>query len=82
LGFVLGTSFVEPPILDIKVERGVVFARAQGEAGFKRRIGQYADLLHNWLNLISAAGLTGEKVMEAHCRFALRIGFFNGEPMA
>jgi hypothetical protein len=82
VAFVLDTTFIEPPIVEIKVERGVVFARAQGELAPKRPICQYADLLHNWLSLIASAGLTGDEVMEAHARFALRIGFFTGEATA
>lgn len=75
VAFVLDTTFIEPPIVEIKVERGVVFARAQGELAPKRPICQYADLLHNWLSLIAAAGLTGNEFMEAHPPFAGRIGF-------
>ena len=72
VGFVLDTTFIEPPIVEIKVERGVVFSRAQGEPAPKRPICQYADLLHNWLALIAAAGLTGNEFMEAHALFAGR----------
>ena len=79
VAFVLDTTFIEPPIVEIKVERGVVLARAQGELAPKRPICQYADLLHSWLSLVAAAGLTGNEFMEAHALFAGRIGFFAAE---
>jgi hypothetical protein len=82
VAFVLDTTFIEPPIVEINFEHGVVFARVQGELVPKRPICQYADLLHNGLSLIAAAGLIGDEVMEAHARFALRIGFFTGEATA
>jgi hypothetical protein len=81
VAFVLDT-FIEPPIVEIKVDPGVVFARVQGERAAKCPVCQYADLLHNWLSLIAAAGLTGDEDMETHARFALRIGFFTGEATA
>ncbi len=77
--FVLDTTFIEPPIVEIKVERGIVFARAHGELAPKLPICQYADLLRNWLGLIAAADLTDNEFMEAHALFAGRVGFFSGE---
>ena len=47
VAFVLDTTFIEPPIVEIKVERGFVFAPAQGELASKRPICQNADLLHS-----------------------------------
>ena len=79
VAFVLDTTFIEPPILEIEVERGFVFARAQGRLTPKRPICQYADLLRNWLSLIAAAGLTSNEFMEAHALFAGRIGFLTAE---
>lgn len=79
VAFVLDTTFIEPPIMEIKVESGVVFARAQGQLAPKRPICQYADLLHSWLSLVAAADLTGNEFMEAHALFAGRIGFFAPE---
>jgi hypothetical protein len=76
VAFVLDMTFIEPPIVEIKVERGVVFARAQSKLAPQRPICRYADLLHNWLSLIAAAGLTRNEFMEAHALFAGRIGFF------
>ena len=81
VAFVLDTVFVQPRIVEINLDRGVVFARAQGEIA-KHSIGSYADLLDHWLSLIRAAGLTGNEFMEAHARFALRIGFFTGKATA
>jgi hypothetical protein len=75
VAFVLDTTFIEPPIVEIEVERGVVLARAQGELAPKHPVCQYADLLHNWVNLIAAAGLRGNEFMEAHALFVGRIGF-------
>jgi hypothetical protein len=79
VAFVLDTTFTEPPIVEIKVERGVVLGWAHGELAPKRPICQYADLLHSRLSLVAAAGLTGNEFMEAHALFAGRIGFFAGE---
>ena len=79
VAFVLGTTFIEPPIVEIKVERGVVFARAPGGLAPRRPICRYADLLHNGLSLIAAAGLTRNEFMEAHALFAGRIGLFTTE---
>jgi hypothetical protein len=75
VGFILETTFTEPPIVKIKVEHGVVFARAQGELA-ELCIGGYADLLHNWLRILSSARLTCNEFMEAQALFALRVGFF------
>lgn len=75
--FVLDTTFIEPPIVEIKVESGAVFARAQGELASKHHICRSANWLHNWLTLIAAAGVTGNEFMDAHALFAGRIGFLS-----
>ena len=79
VAFVLDTTFIEPAIVEIKLQRGVVFARIQGGLAPKRPICQYADLLQNWLGLIAAADLTDNEFMEALALFAGRVGFFSAE---
>ena len=77
VGYVLGANFVDPAITDISVTSdGFVLARAQGDVGANRFIGNYADLLRNWLRLVGAAGLSKREFMEAQGLFAARVGFF------
>jgi hypothetical protein len=56
VAFILDKTFIETP-MEIKVEGRVLFARAQGELAPKRPVTP-------WLNLIAAAGLTGNDFME------------------
>jgi hypothetical protein len=78
VGYVLGARFVEPSIAEIAVTSdGVVLARAEGEASAKRFIGNYNDLLRNWLALVAIAGLSQREFMEAQCLFASKVGFFS-----
>ena len=77
VGYVLGANFVDPAITEINVTSdGFVLARVQGDAGASRFIGNYADLLRNWLHLVGTAGLSRREFIEARGLFAARIGFF------
>jgi hypothetical protein len=82
VGFVLGARFCDPSIAEIAVTSdGRVLARAEGEHGANRFIGNYVDLLRNWLSLVAAAGLSQREFIEAQSLFAAKIGFF-GPPSA
>jgi hypothetical protein len=77
VGFVLDTAFVEPRIAEIFVSQdGVVLARPEGEPGASHFLGNYVDVLRNWLSLIAAAGLSQRELIEAQCLFAAKVGFF------
>jgi hypothetical protein len=77
VGYVLGARFAEPSITQIAVTSDrVVLARAAGEPSAKRFIGNYNDLLRNWLRLVADAGLSQREFMEAQCLFASKVGFF------
>jgi hypothetical protein len=76
VGFVLGARFCDPYIAEVAVtSRGLVLARAH-EAAAKHALGSYADVLRNWLRLVSAAGLSQREFIEAQCLFASKIEFF------
>ena len=77
VGYALGANFVDPAIREINVTSdGFVLPRAEGDFGANRFIGNYADLLRNWLHLVGAAGLSKREFMEAQGLFAARVGFF------
>lgn len=77
VGYVLGTTFVEPTIAELAVTSdGFVLAQPEGNAGVPHYLGRYADVLRNWLHLLAAAGLTNSEFMEAQARFAAKVGFF------
>ena len=82
VGFVLGARFCDRLIAEIRITTdGSVFARATGEPDGNHFVGNYADLLRDWLGLIAAAGLSRRELIEAQCLFAFRVGFF-GRPNA
>ncbi|HET9409789.1 MAG TPA: hypothetical protein VFO39_21310 [Candidatus Sulfotelmatobacter sp.] len=77
VGFIVGASFIEPPIADLRVSTaGTVLARIEGESVAKHVIGEYGDLLCAWHALVSAAGLSKEEFVAVECLFAQRVGFF------
>ena len=77
VGFVLKADFVDPQIAGIFVTSDqFVVAGVEGEAGANHFVGHYADLLRNWLVLLSVAGLTAAERIEAESLFAERIGIF------
>jgi hypothetical protein len=79
VGHLLDIAVVNPGIAEIVVTSdGLVLAKAEGEAGTNHLIGSYADLLRNWLALISVAGLTTAERAEAESLFATKIGYFIG----
>jgi hypothetical protein len=77
VGFVLGTTFIEPAITEIAVTSdGFVLARPEGGEGAPHFLGRYPELLRSWSRLIATAGLTAPEFMEAPALFAAKIGFF------
>ena len=63
VGYVLGESFTDPQIAEIKVSEAenLVYIRKAGAAGFDG-IQSLEDLRNNWNQLMDAAGLTpGER---------------------
>lgn len=65
VGYILDEHFSDPAISEIVVTSdGFVLAQAEGEVGANEMIGTEADLNRNLLDLIMAAGLTGEEVEE------------------
>jgi len=77
LGFLLDAPFTDPRIAEIIITfDGFVLARASGEVGANRFIGEYSDLIRNWRCLLSFAGLSQSEAVEAESLFAERIGYF------
>lgn len=75
-GFVLAAEFVTPPITAVEVTgSGTVLAWVDGGAGERRVLGRHSDVLRNWLQLISRAGLTTREYMEVQSLFAQKVGF-------
>jgi hypothetical protein len=65
VGYILDERFSDPAISELVVTSdGFVLAQAEGEVGANEMIGTEADLNRNLLDLIMAAGLTGEEVEE------------------
>jgi hypothetical protein len=52
-----------------------VLARSDVDAEAKRVLGSYSDVLHNWIRLVSRAGLTPDEFMAAQSLFAEKVGF-------
>ena len=75
-GFVLGAVFSTPHIVALVItDSGIVLARANVDAEAKRVLGSHADVLHNWIWLVSRAGLTPDELMAAQSLFAEKVGF-------
>ena len=65
VGYILDERFSEPAISELVVTSdGFVLAQAEGEVGANEMLGTEADLNRNLLDLIQAAGLTDEEVIE------------------
>jgi hypothetical protein len=65
VGYILDECFTDPPISELVVTSdGFVLAQSEGEVGANDMIGSEADLNHNLLDLIAAAGLTEEEIHE------------------
>ena len=62
VGYVLGASFTDPAVAEIKVSEGenLVYVRQVGAVGFDG-IQSLEDLRNNWNRLMDAAGLTPEE---------------------
>lgn len=71
VGFVLDTGYTRPTVCEILLEAGFVVVVCGDE---KQALLSYESLRANWLELLSAAGLTPEDRMDAECTFAARIG--------
>ena len=71
VGFVLDAGYTRPTVCEILLEAGFVVAVSGDE---REALLSYESLRANWLELLSAAGITPEERMEAECTFAARIG--------
>src|SRR5690242_13984078 len=72
VGSILDLSFVKPNIAEVAVTSdGFVLARTEDAVNIF--IGTYQDLLHNWLALLAAAGLTAVERQEADALFAAKV---------
>ena len=62
VGYVLGESFTDPPIAEIKISEpeNLVYIRREGAVGFDG-IESLEDLRNNWNRLMDAAGLTPDE---------------------
>ena len=79
VGFIVEKDFTEPAIAEIIVSStGVVMVRTDGELSSNHIIGAYADLLQNWVALLTVAGLSTQEWIEAQGLFAVKVGFFGG----
>jgi hypothetical protein len=72
VGYVLGESFTQPQIAEIKVseQENLAYFRQSDAVGFDG-LQSLEDLRHNWNHLIDVAGLTPEERSEA-------VRLFNG----
>ena len=79
VGYVLGESFTEPQIAEIKVSEAenLVYIRQAGAVGFDG-IQSLEDLRNNWNRLLDAAGLTPEERKQAVELFRARIDSVHG----
>ncbi len=79
VGFVLGESFTNPEIAEIKVSEheNLVYIRKSDEVGFNG-IESLEDLRNNWNRLMDAADLTPEERREAVRLFRAKIGAIPG----
>ena len=58
VGFVLGASFIEPPIVDVRVSTaGMLLARVRGEAATKHVIGTYTDIAPYYVGCLNSASI-------------------------
>ena len=66
VGYVVGESFTEPGIAEIKVSEteNLVYIRREGAVGFDG-IESLEDLRNNWNRLLDAAGLSPDERREA-----------------
>jgi hypothetical protein len=77
LEFLLDAKLSSPSIAEIVITSdGFVLARGDDEVGANHLIGNYVDLLRNWLTLIVVAGLTARERCAAEALFAEKIGYF------
>ncbi len=77
VGYVLDTAYVEPRIWELFVTSdGFLLGQVGDQVGADTFLGAYADFVHNWKQLLAAAGLTPEERLEADCRFAARVGVY------
>lgn len=74
VGYVLGESFTDPEIAEIKVSEteNLVYVRQAGSARFEG-LQSLVDLRNNWNRLIDVAGLAPEERKEAVSLFVARV---------
>jgi len=78
VGYIVGAEhWGNPPIREMIVTSDrFVLGRIGEQIGFDTFFGSYADLVRNWLSLLSAADLSSAEFWEAECLFAERVGFY------
>ena len=77
VGHLLDLRIGNPAIEEFVVTSdGFVLARAAEEAGVNHFIGNYTDLIRNWVGLLDVAGLTMIERVEAESIFAAKVGYF------
>ena len=78
VAFLIDQQVTRPTIIEIVVTSDrFVLAGLDDEVGANHLIGTYADLVRNWLALLSVAGLTRDERNAAETLFAVKIGYFD-----
>ena len=79
VGYVLGESFTQPQIAEIKVseQENLAYFRQSGAVGFDG-LQSLEDLRQNWNRLIDVAGLTPDERADAVRLFNGRVGIVPG----